>query len=129
MPSSDAGATLERTETAFLIASDRVEGTPVYGTDGTRIGKVEWLMIDKRSGKVAYAVMSFGGLVGIGADYHPIPWAILDYDETLGGYRVNITEQRLKAAPKYSVNENWDWSDQAHWRKVHDYWGASYYWT
>jgi hypothetical protein len=67
---------LDRAETETLIASDKVEGTPVYGADGKRIGKIERLMIDKYTGKVAYAVMTFGGFLGIGADYYPIPWEL-----------------------------------------------------
>ena len=64
---------VEGRETASLIASDKVEGTAVYDADGKRIGKIERLMIDKVTGKVAYAVMSFGGILGIGADHYPIP--------------------------------------------------------
>jgi PRC-barrel domain protein len=55
-------------------------------------------MIDKRSGKVAYAVVSFGGFLGMGEDYYPMPWSKLDYDTSLGGYRVDITEDQLKGA-------------------------------
>jgi hypothetical protein len=81
-----------------LIASDRVEGTAVY--NAKRIGKVERLVIDKASGCVAYVVLSFGGFLGIGADHYRIPWPMLDYDEKLGGYCVDITEEQLKNAPK-----------------------------
>jgi PRC-barrel domain len=66
-------ATEER-ETAGLIGSDKVEGTNVYGATGEKIGSIERVMIDKRSGHVAYAVLSFGGFLGIGSDYYPIPW-------------------------------------------------------
>jgi sporulation protein YlmC with PRC-barrel domain len=85
----------EHGTTSSLIASDRVEGTAVYDAHGKRIGKVERLVIDKASGRVAYAVLSFGGLLGIGADHYPIPWPMLDYDEKLGGYRVDFTEAQL----------------------------------
>ena len=90
----------EHGTTSSLIASDRVEGTAVYDAHGKRIGKVERLVIDKASGCVAYAVLSFGGFLGIGADHYPIPWPMLDYDEKLGGYRVDITEEQLKNAPE-----------------------------
>ena len=66
-------ATEER-ETAGLIGSDKVEGTNVYGATGEKIGSIERVMIDKRSGQVAYAVLRFGGFLGIGSDYYPIPW-------------------------------------------------------
>jgi PRC-barrel domain len=76
---------LEKRETSNLIGSDKVEGTPVYRSDG---GQIERVMIDKLSGKVAYAVMSFGGFLGIGEDHYPLPWSVLTYNPTLGGYEV-----------------------------------------
>jgi PRC-barrel domain len=96
-------------ETYSLIASDKVEGTPVYRSNGEQIGKIQRVMIDKPSGKVAYAVMSFGGFLGIGEDYRPMPWSVLTYNERLGGYEVNLTDQQLKGAPKYSEHESWNW--------------------
>ena len=76
-------ATGER-ETVSLIGSDKVEGTSVYGANDTQIGSIERVMIDKRSGKVSYAVLSFGGFLGIGDDHYPIPWDSLKYDTNLG---------------------------------------------
>ena len=104
---------VEDRETTSLIANDKVEGTAVYDADGKHIGKIERLMIDKLTGKVAYAVMSFGGILGIGADHYSIPWSLLRYNKKLGGYQVDITEQQLKNAPKFGQNENWDWSGRA----------------
>ena len=114
---------IEVRETAGLIGIDKVEGTYVYDAKGEHIGSIERVMIDKRSGHVAYAVLSFGGFLGIGSDYYPIPWASLTYDTSLGGYRTNITEQQLKGAPKYT-GTNWDWEDRARGRKVYDYYGT-----
>jgi hypothetical protein len=110
-----------RRETVSLIGSDKVEGTPVYGRDDNKIGTVQRVMIDKMSGKVAYAVMSFGGFLGMGEDYYPMPWASLKYDTNLGGYRVSVTEDQLKGAPKYNRNTDWDWSDRARDRTIHEY--------
>ena len=76
-----------RRETASLIGSDKVEGTAVYGGDDQKIGSVQRVMIDKISGKVAYAVISLGGFLGMGEDYYPMPWANLKYESNLGGYR------------------------------------------
>jgi hypothetical protein len=111
-------------ETAALIGSDKVEGTAVYGMDGTSIGSIQRVMIDKISGKVAYAVTSFGGFLGMGEEYYPLPWSQLKYDTGLGGYRTNVTEAQLKGAPKYDRSKEWDWSDRANDRKVHDYYKA-----
>src|ERR1700723_1189347 len=79
---------------------------------------------DKISGKVAYAVISFGGFLGMGEDYYPMPWASLKYDTNLGGYRVGVTEDQLKGAPKYNRNTEWDWSDRNRDKDVYDYYRA-----
>src|SRR6266853_6813365 len=89
-------------ETHSLIGSDKVEGTAVYRSNGEKVGHIERVMIDKISGKVAYAVISFGGFMGIGEDYYPMPWPNLKYDTRLEGYRVGVTEDRLTEAPKYN---------------------------
>jgi PRC-barrel domain len=110
-----------RRETVSLIGSDKVQGTSVYGADDKRIGSVQRIMIDKMSGKVAYAVLSFGGFLGIGEDYYPLPWPTLKYDNRLDGYRVAVTENQLRGAPKYSSSTDWNWNDQANDRRVYDY--------
>src|SRR5262250_214803 len=115
-------------ETYSLIGSDKVEGTAVYRSNGEKVGRIERVMIDKINGKVAYAVMSFGGFMGIGEDYYPLPWSLLTYNPQLEGYEVNISEQQLKGAPKYSKHETWDWNDQTRGRKVYDYYGVTPYW-
>jgi PRC-barrel domain len=85
-------------------------------------------MIDKLSGKVAYAVMSFGGFLGIGDDYYPVPWSLLTYNERLGGYEVNISEQQLKGAPKFGKNDSWDYSNRGQESALYSYYGATPYW-
>ncbi|WP_114948310.1 PRC-barrel domain-containing protein [Microvirga calopogonii] len=110
-----------------LIASDRVEGTAVYDLQGNHLGSIKRLMIEKISGKVAYAVMSFGGFLGM--DEHTIPWSRLTYDTSLGGYRTDITEEQLRGAPTfYRGRDDYDWSDRERERELHDYWRAPYYW-
>jgi len=113
----------EARETGTLIGSDKVEGTAVYGAGDQKIGSIERVMIDKQSGRVSYAVLSFGGFLGIGNDHYPLPWQSLKYDTALGGYRTGITESQLKGAPKYSDNDNWNWGDPARGRAVNDYYG------
>jgi hypothetical protein len=95
-----AASTGDVRETHNLIASDKVEGTPVRRSDGEKIGTIERVMIEKRSGQVAYAVMSFGGFLGIGESYHPLPWGVLTYDTRLGGYVVDLSRERLEGAPR-----------------------------
>ena len=113
----------ETRETAGLIGSDKVEGTAVYDAHGERMGSIARVMLEKRSGHVAYAVINFGGFLGIGSDSYPIPWDALKYDTSLGGYRTNITEQQLKSAPKYQ-GDSWDWEDRTRGRQVYDYYGT-----
>ena len=118
---------LETRETTSLIGSDKVDGTAVYGSDQEKIGSIERVMIDKISGKVAYAVLSFGGFLGMGEDYYPVPWATLKYDTNLGGYRVNLTKDQLENAPKYSESQGWNWSREND-RRVYEYYRTNPYW-
>ena len=115
---------LDKRETSNLIGSDKVEGTAVCRSNGDIIGEIERVMIDKISGKVAYAVMSFGGFLGMGEDHYPLPWSVLTYNPILGGYEVELTEQQLKNAPKYSRHESWDWADRQRTQEVTDYYGT-----
>jgi hypothetical protein len=114
----------DRRETVSLIGSDKVEGTAVYGMDDRKIGSVQRIMIDKVSGKIAYAVVSFGGFLGMGEEYFPMPWAALKYDTGLEGYRANVTEDQLQGAPKFNRNTDWDWSDRSRDRTINDYYGT-----
>jgi PRC-barrel domain len=115
----------EARETGNLIGSDKVEGTAVYGADESKIGSIERVMIDKLSGKVSYAVLSFGGFLGIGDDHYPLPWQSLKYDTKLGGYRTAVSPDKLKGAPKYGNDNAWDWNDTTRTRAVNDYYGVS----
>ncbi len=115
-------------ETNSLIGAEKVSGTEVYNSAGEHLGEVHDVMIDKVSGKVAYAVMSFGGFLGIGQKYHPLPWSTLDYDVRKGGYVVNMTKDQLEKAPTYDAGREPDWSDRAYEKNLHDYYRATPYW-
>ena len=128
-------ATEERSEEVLtagehgrLIAADKVEGTPVVDPAGEKMGSIERIMIDKPSGKVAYAVMSFGGFLGIGDRHHALPWGALKYDTNLDGYVVNLDRQRLKNAPTFAPDDAVDLEDPAMRRRLHDYYGVTPYW-
>ena len=113
---------LKAKETYSLIAADKVEGTSVYDAKGEKMGSIHEVMIDKRSGHVAYAVMSFGGFLGIGDKYHPLPWNMLTYDDNLGGYIVNLDKERLENAPSYAEDEL-DWHNPGMGTTVTEYYG------
>jgi hypothetical protein len=102
-----------------------VEGTNVLDLSGKKIGSIDHLMIDKFTGKVSYAVMSFGGFLGLGHSHYPIPWAALKYDTNLNGYVTGITEQMLKDAPEFSddswSNRKWEAATYKHYN-VPPYW-------
>ena len=83
--------------------------------------------IDKISGKVAYAVLSFGGFLGIGEDYYPVPWPALKYDTNLGGYVTGMTQRQLDAAPKYNEAIGWNWTREND-KRVYDYNRDAPYW-
>jgi len=117
---------VETPETRELIGSDKVEGTAVYRSNGEKIGSIARVMIGKKSGKVGYAVMSFGGFLGMGEDYYPLPWSLLSYNPRLGGYELNITDAQLQRAPKFTTLENWDW--QTRGRIVDKYYKAQPNW-
>jgi hypothetical protein len=106
MPPSGEVAT---DETVNLISADKVVGTAVYNRVGESLGSVYGLMLNKLNGRVAYAIMSFGGFLGIGESYHPLPWRVLTYDPKMGGYVVDIDRKRLENAPRYSSADERDW--------------------
>jgi sporulation protein YlmC with PRC-barrel domain len=92
-----------------LIASDRVERTVVRRSDGTKVGTIERLMIDKVSGKVAYAVVSFGGFMGVGVKHIPVPWDRMKYGVSVDAYEINLSDEELSRA---EADKEFDWGDR-----------------
>jgi sporulation protein YlmC with PRC-barrel domain len=91
-------------ETVSLIGANKVEGTKVFNRSGEELGQIHEIMIDKLSGKVAYAVMSFGGVLGLGEKYSPLPWSSLKYDTELKGYVSDLDKEIVKNAPEYDID-------------------------
>jgi sporulation protein YlmC with PRC-barrel domain len=104
-----------KTEISTLISSELIRGTKVYNLAGEHLGTVINVMIDKYSGQVAYAVMSFGGFLGIGERYHPLPWHVLKFDQSVGGYVIDLDKERLNTAPSYALTDPLRWEDNE-WR-------------
>ena len=119
----DTTTTMTSQNTHDVISSDRVEGTAVYNQAGDRLGSIDDLMIDKRSGQVRYAVLEFGGFLGIGTDRYPLPWDVLKYDTDLGGYVVPLDKETLTGAPRYSDSDVPTYTPE-YGRKVNDYYGG-----
>ena len=111
-----------------LISANRVEGTAVFGTDDQRLGHIEEVMLDKVSGRVAYALMSFGGVMGLGERYHPVPWSMLSYDTTKNGYVIPVDKTQLEGALSLEGKEAGE--NDAEWREtLHAYYKATPYWA
>jgi len=122
------GPEVKARETARLIASDKVEGTSVRRSNGEKLGTIKRVMIDKLTGRVAYAVMTFGGFLGIGDEYRALPWSVLRYNPDLDAYELNVTEDQLRHAPVLTtgwdtgvISRDWE-------RNIHEYYKASPYW-
>lgn len=111
-----------------LISSRRVEGTPVYSRAGERLGSIHSVMIGKRDGKVAYAVLEFGGFLRRGGHVHPIPWELLTYDVDRDGYVVGMTREQLEDAPTMTLDETDRPIDRAYQEQVSSYWGTLPWW-
>jgi hypothetical protein len=110
-----------------LIAADKLTGTGVYNPKGEKLGTVDHIMLDKVSGQAIYAVMSFGGFLGIGQSYHPLPWSMLKYDTRVGGYVADLDKDMLHAAPYFERIEDFRWTAD-YSRMVDRYYGAPPYW-
>ena len=111
-----------------VIASDRVDGTAVYGLDQEKIGKVDKVLIDKSGGNVTDVVISAGGFLGIGDEKHSIPWSKLDYDTERGGYRIDVTKEQLMDAPRFGSDEPDRAYDRNYQTSVYEYWTVPPYW-
>lgn len=108
-----------------LVSSSNVNGTTVYNRQGEEIGTIDHLMIDKVSGKVAYAVMAFGGVLGIGEEHYPVPWPALSYDIGQGGFVTDITTEQLQGAPERRD----DWYRDRDWEtRTYQHYGVPFYW-
>jgi len=95
-----------------VISSERVEGTAVYNPAGDKLGSIDDLMIDKISGQVRYAVLEFGGFLGMGTDRYPLPWSMLKYDTSQDGYVVPLTKEQIDGAPRYENDQVPDYDDR-----------------
>ena len=95
-------------ETERLIASNKVEGTPVFDRHGDRLGSIHNFMVDKFRGHVVYAVLKHSsGFLGLDERYYPLDWDQLTYDTRLGGYHIDMTEDQLKGRGSWDRSERW----------------------
>ena len=116
-----------QTSRSSLIAASKVNGTDVYNPHGEKLGSIDDVMIEKRSGQAAYAIMSFGGFLGIGEKFHPLPWSTLNYDDRKSGYVVNLDKKMLENAPTLDPDDAFEWTPD-YGRRIDKYYGAPTYW-
>lgn len=124
MASDDDSNPVPTDETDDLISSDKVEGTTVYSRQGQKLGTIKNFMVGKRDGRVRYAVLSFGGLFGLGERYHPLPWDVLTYDLNLEGFVVNLDKDQLKESPSFEEGQQPTY-DRAYDQRINDYFGSN----
>lgn len=114
-----------------LVPAGRVNGKRVFNTEGEKLGEVEDVAIDKLSGQVAYAILSFGGFLGLGEDYFPVPWSLLKYDTELGGFVIPMDKDQLKDAPRFDREKLSGWDDTEAREAIFGYYnqyGVGPYW-
>lgn len=109
------------------ILSSKVKGTAVYNTSGDKIGHVEDIVLDKMSNNIMFAVLGFGGVLGMGEKYHPVPWSVLDYNPDKGGYIVPMSQDVLEQAPTTCL-EDVTKNDSDLRTRTYDFYKAPHYW-
>ncbi len=110
------------------IRANKVIGTGVKNRSGENIGKVEDVVLDKLSANILFAVVGFGGFLGVNEKYHPIPWSALDYDEGQQSYVVDFTKEQLQAAPSDSLDALTRKDSSAYRTRAYDYYQVPYSW-
>jgi hypothetical protein len=118
----------EETRTSDLIGSDRVEGTAVFGADDEKIGTVQRILIEKRTGQVRDIEISVGSFLGMGGELHSLPWDMFDYNIELDGYQLDVTEDQLKNAPTHRESDRDMLYDRDYRTRTYDYWQVRPYW-
>jgi hypothetical protein len=120
--------TSDTRETSRLISSEKVTSTSVENVKGDNLGHIQDIMLDKISGRVAYAILKYGSFLGMGGKLFALPWDVLKYDTRRGGYIVDIPEDRLKNAPSFDEGTEPAWGDRAYDKQIHDYYGSRADW-
>lgn len=110
------------------IRATRVVGTAIHDTKGNRIGDVQDIVLDKMSNNIMFAVISFGGFLGVGEKYHAVPWSALDYSEAEDAYVVGLSKEELAAAPADSLDALTGGEGISYRNKSFDYYKARPYW-
>ncbi|MDF3887286.1 PRC-barrel domain-containing protein [Cupriavidus basilensis] len=112
----------------FIMAADTLEGNPVLGPGGDKLGKVDHIMLDVPGGRIAYAVLSFGGFLGVGGKLFAVPWSALTLDIQRKSFMLGIDKESLEAAPGFDQDHWPSMADQQWATSIHEYYGTPPYW-
>jgi sporulation protein YlmC with PRC-barrel domain len=107
-----------------LMGADTLMGNDVFNADGEDLGDIKEIMLDMRSGRVSYAVLSFGGFLGLGEKLFAVPWAALKLDTENKRFTLNVSHQQLEGAPGFDKNHWPDMADTTWERSIHAFYGT-----
>lgn len=110
------------------IRAGKAIGTNVYDRAGNKLGEVKDIVLEKTSNNILFAIVGFGGVLGMGEKYHPIPWSELDYDPQRGGYTVSFTQEQLERAPADSLDALTTGDGIAYRDRAFTHYGTRPYW-
>ena len=113
----------------FVMDAATLDGNKVMSSDGAHVGKISAIMLDVRAGRIAYAVLSVGGFLGIGDTLHAIPWSALTLDTVDKCFVVDTLAQRIKDDPGFD-KDHWPAMADARWAaSIHQYYNRDPYWS
>jgi sporulation protein YlmC with PRC-barrel domain len=110
------------------VKASSIIGTNVINPKGDSLGNIKEMVIDPRTGKVAYTVVAFGGFMSMGEKLFAIPFRAFDYNVTKNEYVLDVSKERMEAAPGFDVDHWPAWSDEKWNREVHKYYKLTPYW-
>jgi len=110
-----------------IMGADTLIGNDVYNQKDESLGDIKEIMLDMRTGKVGYAVLSFGGFLGMGGKLFAVPWNALKLDTEKKRFVLNVAKDRLKDAPGFDKDHWPDMADQSWAKKIHSYYGTKPY--
>jgi sporulation protein YlmC with PRC-barrel domain len=111
-----------------VMAASTLEGDAVRNSAGEDLGKIEDIMLDVRSGQIAYAVLSFGGFLGVGNKLFAVPWSALTLDTDNECFVLDVSKDRLKDAPGFD-KDHWPSMADPRWQsEINTYYGRPAYW-
>ena len=119
---------MTETRTWRVLSAGTLKGDNVVNAKGEKLGTLEELMIDLDSGRIAYAVLSFGGFLGMGDKLFAIPWSALTVDTVEKRLVLNVVKEQLENAPGFDKDKWPNMADQTWGAKVYGYYGSRPYW-